>query len=134
MGASFQKMTHHIWLHGSSWHTNLEKYLQLCPYGLLNHDFVVHGSPLTKQSLMFMIRRKGPSEHNHEIWLGFFRVRGRHPAPVKRGKMHDTGHIWGKFSVNVVLHHFILCDPHYWSPSRSRQPLFNTVKRYSWRG
>ena len=37
----------------------------------------------------------------------FFRVRGRHPPPVKRGKMHDKGHIWGKFSVNVVLHHFI---------------------------
>ena len=36
-----------------------------------------------------------------------FRVRGRHPTPVKRGKMHDKGHIWGKFSVNVVLHHFI---------------------------
>ena len=30
MGASFQEMTPHILLHGSSWHTNLEKYLKLC--------------------------------------------------------------------------------------------------------
>ena len=43
----------------------------------------------------------------------FFRVRGRHPTPVKRGKMHDKGHIWGKFSVNVVSHILYLCDPHY---------------------
>ena len=35
----------------------------------------------------------------------FWGVRGRHPTPVK---MHHQGHIWGKFSVNVVLHHFIL--------------------------
>ena len=27
---------------------------------------------------------------------GFFSVRGRHPTPVKRGKMHDKGHILGK--------------------------------------
>ena len=32
---------------------------------------------------------------------------GRHPTPIKRGKMHDKGHIWGKFYVNVVLHLFI---------------------------
>ena len=32
----------------------------------------------------------------------FFSVRGRHPTPVKWGKMHDKGHIWGKFSVKVV--------------------------------
>ena len=38
---------------------------------------------------------------------GFFKVRGRHPSPVKGGKMHDQGHIWGKYSENVVLHHFI---------------------------
>ena len=37
----------------------------------------------------------------------FFRVRGRHPMPVQRGKMYDKAYIWGKFSVNVVLHHFI---------------------------
>ena len=37
----------------------------------------------------------------------FFRVMGRHPTPVKSGKMHDRGHIWGQFSVNVVLYHFI---------------------------
>ena len=37
----------------------------------------------------------------------FLRVTRRHPTPIKRGKMHDKGHIWGKFSLNVVLHHFI---------------------------
>ena len=44
---------------------------------------------------------------------GFFRVRGRHPTPVKRAKMHDKGHIWGKVPVNVVLPHFIFVNPHY---------------------
>ena len=41
------------------------------------------------------------------FWGGW----GRHPTPVKRGKMHDKGHIWGKFSVNVVLHLYI-CVTH----------------------
>ena len=43
----------------------------------------------------------------------FLRVRGRHPTPVNRGKMHDKGHIWGKFSVNVVYITLHLCDQYY---------------------
>ena len=49
----------------------------------------------------------------HSIFASrvFFRVRGRHPTLVKKGKIHDKGEYLGKFSVNVVLHHFIFVWP-----------------------
>ena len=70
----------------------------------------------------FKSRKQGGNSRKGWLWIGlfdknsewieshqgfFFRVRGRYPTPIKSGKMHNKGPIWGKFSVNIVLHHFI---------------------------
>ena len=40
-------------------------------------------------------------------WIRVFLGLGKTPNARQNGKMHNKGHIWGKFSVNVVLHHVI---------------------------
>ena len=56
LGPSFQKMTHHFFLHGSLWPTNLEKNLKPClAFFFLSHMSINFNDILTPQIIIIIL-------------------------------------------------------------------------------